>query len=69
MYLHRQFSFYCFLLFCFWRINNDQCGQPVTIEERNNYISKLEASLKKDAKNIWFKERIAFAKDTTHHVD
>jgi len=61
-----------FLLFFTYFVSGESImtnvDRPATIEERNNYISKLEASLKKDAKNIWLKERIAFAKDTTHQL-
>lgn len=59
-----------FLLFFAFFVSGESImtnvDQPVTLEERNNYISKLEAELKKDDGNKWLKERIAFAKDTSH---
>jgi len=40
--------------------------KPVTAAERSGYIQQLEKQLEKDTASKWLKERLLFAKDSSH---
>ncbi|MBI5858702.1 MAG: DUF3667 domain-containing protein [Sphingobacteriales bacterium] len=59
-----------FLLFFSFFVSSEsispRVNKPVSAEQRADYVKELELRLAKDSSNPWLKERIAFAKDSTH---
>lgn len=61
-----------FLLFFSFFISsesfNPKLDTPVTAEKRAEYIRELQLEWEKDTANEWLKQRLLFAKDTTHQL-
>lgn len=47
---------------------NTNPGNPISREQRAEYLKQLQLRLEKDTANEWLKERILFVKDTTHRL-
>jgi hypothetical protein len=45
---------------------NADLTKPVSEKQRADYITELQQKLKKDTGNSWLRQRLVFAKDTTH---